>query len=45
MINYLDVAAPEVDPVTNVNPIIVSIIVAILVAVIIIVGIKIKEKK
>ena len=45
MINFLDLVTPEVDPVSNVNPIIVISIVAVLIAVIVFIGIKIKDKK
>ena len=45
MINFLDVAAPEVDPGVNANPIIVVVMVVVLLAIIIFIGTKIKEKK
>ena len=45
MIKFLDVAAPEIEEVSNTNPIIVISILVILVVAIIVLGLKIREKK
>lgn len=45
MINFLDVAAPTVEPVSNVNIIVISSILVVLLVAVIIIGLKIREKE